>query len=64
MHAETMRLPACGKALQFVFEADQEQPFRCDTALRGAPMDLKGKAAAGDPDMWRKMVEVAIGARV
>ena len=53
--------PSAGEKIDLVWHEHVNQALAVLHTMREADEDM---AAAGDPDMWRKMVEVAIGERV
>jgi hypothetical protein len=53
--------PSAGEKIDLVWREHVNQALAVLHTMREADEDM---AAAGDPDMWRKMVEVAIGERV
>ena len=50
--------PSAGEKIDLVWHEHVNQALAVLHTMREADEDM---AAAGDPDMWRKMVEVAIG---
>ena len=53
--------PSAGEKVDRVWHEHVNQALAVLHTMREPDENM---AAAGDPDMWRKMVEVAIGARV
>ena len=53
--------PSAGKKIDLVWREHVNQALAVLHTLREADEDM---AAAGDPDVWRKMVETAIAERV
>jgi len=53
--------PSAGEKVDLVWQEHVNQAMAVLHTMREADEDM---AAAGDADMWRKMVEVAIGERV
>jgi hypothetical protein len=53
--------PSAGEKVDLVWHEHVNQAMAVLHTMREPDQDM---AAAGDPDMWRKMVEVAIGERV
>ena len=53
--------PSAGEKVDRVWKEHVNQALAVLHTMREPDEKM---AAAGDPDMWRKMVEVAIGARV
>jgi len=53
--------PSAGDKVDLVWHEHVNKALAVLHTMREADADM---AAAGDPDMWRKMVEVAIGERV
>ena len=53
--------PSAGEKVDLVWHEHVNQALAVLHTMREADEDM---AAAGDPDVWRKMVEVAIGERV
>jgi hypothetical protein len=53
--------PSAGDKIDLVWREHLNQALAVRHTMREADEDM---AAAGDPDVWRKMVEVAIGERV
>lgn len=53
--------PSAGDKINLVWREHVNQALAVLHTMREADEDM---AAAGDPDVWRKMVEVAIGERV
>ena len=55
------RDPSAGEKVDLVWHEHVNQALAVLHTMREADEDM---AAAGDPDMWRQMVEVAIGEQV
>jgi hypothetical protein len=53
--------PSAGKKIDLVWREHVNQALAVLHTMREADEDM---AAAGDPDVWRKMVETAIAERV
>jgi hypothetical protein len=53
--------PSAGEKVDLAWREHVNQALAVLHTLREPDQDM---AAAGDPDVWRKMVEVAIGERV
>jgi len=53
--------PSAGEKVDLAWREHVNQALAVLHTLREPDDDM---AAAGDPDMWRKMVEIAIGERV
>ena len=53
--------PSAGEKVDLVWREHVNQALAVLHTMREADEDM---AAAGDPDVWRKMIEVAIGERV
>lgn len=53
--------PSAGEKVDLVWREHLNQALAVLHTMREADEDM---AAAGDPDVWRKMIEVAIGERV
>ena len=53
--------PSAGEKIDLAWREHMNQALAVLHTMREADADM---ARAGDPDMWRKMVEVAIGERV
>lgn len=53
--------PSAGEKVDLVWREHLNQALAVLHTMREADEDM---ATAGDPDVWRKMIEVAIGERV